>query len=62
MIDKYIKEAIDKVCSSEERQSFIEECISNAINDYILSEANKIRKWGDADYRKDSLSCSVGCS
>lgn len=52
MIDKYIKEAIDKVCSSEERQSFIEECISNAINDYILSEANKIRKWGDADYRK----------
>ena len=52
MIDKYIKEAIDKICSSSNKQSFIEECISSAINDYLLSETNKIRRWDDNDYRK----------
>lgn len=33
-------------------QSFISECISSAINEYILSETAKIRPWNKVDYMK----------
>lgn len=35
-----------------DKQKFIEECISNAIGNFLVNETNAIRPWRDDDYQK----------
>lgn len=56
MITKYIKEAINECLKKKksvyDKQKFIEECISNAIGNFLVNETNAIRPWRDDDYQK----------
>ena len=56
MIIKYIKEAINECLKEKksvyDKQKFIEECISNAVGNFLVNETNAIRPWGDDDYQK----------
>ena len=56
MITKYIKEAINewlkKKKSVYDKQKFIEECISNAVENFLVNETNAIRPWEKKDYEK----------
>ena len=56
MITKYIKEAINECLKKKksvyDKQKFIEECISNAVGNFLLNETNAIRPWRDDDYQK----------
>lgn len=56
MITKYIKEAINECLKKKksvyDKQKFIEECISNAVGNFLVNETNAIRPWRDDDYQK----------
>ena len=56
MIIKYIKEAINECLKEKksvyDKQKFIEECISNAVGNFLVNETNAIRPWSDDDYQK----------
>lgn len=56
MITKYIKEAINECLKKKksvyDKQKFIEECISNAVGNFLVNETNAIRPWGKNDYEK----------
>lgn len=56
MIIKYIKEAINECLKEKksvyDKQKFIEECISNAVGNFLVNETNAIRPWGKKDYEK----------
>ena len=56
MITKYIKEAINECLKEKksvyDKQKFIEECISNAVGNFLVNETNAIRPWRDDDYQK----------
>ena len=56
MITKYIKKAINECLKEKksvyDKQKFIEECISNAIGNFLVNETNAIRPWGKKDYEK----------
>ena len=56
MITKYIKEAINECLKKKksvyDKQKFIEECISNAVGNFLVNETNAIRPWSDDDYQK----------
>ena len=56
MIIKYIKEAINECLKKKksvyDKQKFIEECISNAVGNFLVNETNAIRPWRDDDYQK----------
>ena len=56
MITKYIKEAINECLKEKksvyDKQKFIEECISNAVGNFLVNETNAIRPWGKKDYEK----------
>ena len=56
MITKYIKEAINECLKEKksvyDKQKFIEECISNAVGNFLVNETNAIRPWSDDDYQK----------
>lgn len=56
MITKYIKEAINECLKGKksvyDKQKFIEECISNAVGNFLVNETNAIRPWRDDDYQK----------
>lgn len=56
MITKYIKEAINECLKKKksvyDKQKFIEECISNAVGNFLINETNAIRPWRDDDYQK----------
>lgn len=56
MITKYIKEAINECLKKKksvyDKQKFIEECISNAVGNFLVNETNAIRPWMDDDYQK----------
>lgn len=56
MITKYIKEAINECLKKKksvyDKQKFIEECISNAVENFLVNETNAIRPWGKKDYEK----------
>lgn len=56
MITKYIKEAINECLKEKksvyDKQKFIEECISNAVGNFLVNETNAIRPWGNNDYQK----------
>ena len=49
MITKYIKEAINECLKKKksvyDKQKFIEECISNAVGNFLVNETNAIRPW-----------------
>lgn len=56
MITKYIKEAINECLKKKksvyDKQKFIEECISNAVENFLVNETNAIRPWEKKDYEK----------
>lgn len=56
MITKYIKEVINECLKKKksvyDKQKFIEECISNAVGNFLVNETNAIRPWRDDDYQK----------
>lgn len=56
MITKYIKEAINECLKKKksvyDKQKFIEECISNAVGNFLVNETNAIRPWEKKDYEK----------
>lgn len=56
MITKYIKEAINECLKEKksvyDKQKFIEECISNAVGNFLVNETNAIRPWEKKDYEK----------
>ena len=56
MITKYIKEAINECLNEKksvyDKQKFIEECISNAVGNFLVNETNAIRPWEKKDYEK----------
>ena len=56
MITKYIKEAINECLKKKksvyDKQKFIEECISNAVENFLANETNAIRPWEKKDYEK----------
>ena len=56
MITKYIKAAINECLKEKksvyDKQKFIEECISNAVGNFLVNETNAIRPWRDDDYQK----------
>lgn len=56
MITKYIKEAINECLKEKksvyDKQKLIEECISNAVGNFLVNETNAIRPWRDDDYQK----------
>lgn len=56
MITKYIKKAINECLKEKksvyDKQKFIEECISNAVGNFLVNETNAIRPWRDDDYQK----------
>lgn len=56
MITKYIKEAINECLKKKksvyDKQKFIEECISNAVGNFLINETNAIRPWEKKDYEK----------
>lgn len=56
MITKYIKEAINECLNKKksvyDKQKFIEECISNAVENFLVNETNAIRPWEKKDYEK----------
>lgn len=56
MITRYIKEAINECLNKKksvyDKQRFIEECISNAVGNFLVNETNAIRPWGKNDYKK----------
>ena len=56
MITKYIKEAINECLKEKksvyDKQKFIEECISNAVENFLVNETNAIRPWEKKDYEK----------
>ena len=53
MITKYIKEAINECLNKKksvyDKQKFIEECISNAVENFLVNETNAIRPWEKKD-------------